>query len=98
MRAPMMTGHCAFHSTGSHERCERMGAGQRANPSKEFTPCPCPQHFDQTQVYECSECGGDLVLTDWPNDDPEDVDEDGEPYPVYSHIDHSGRALGQVCF
>lgn len=99
MRSPLMSGHCGAPSPGSHERCEKMGAGQRANPDHEFQPCPDGCHFDRDcEQYECESCGGVLIETTWPNDDPEDVDEDGVPYPVYTHMDvRNWRALGQEC-
>lgn len=105
IRKPLMSGHCASHRTGdtlseaqaiSHDRCVRNGAGQRANPAKEFQPCPCRFHYDTdesgepAEIYECGGCGREIVEAwYWP------VDEDGETR--YTHIDGTGRALGEEC-
>lgn len=96
MRKPMMSGHCANpatdNPTASHERCQRMGGGNRANPRKEYQPCPCSCHFADQEQYEC-ECGGVLVeAPHWPQEDP---DYKGEP--VYTHLDKNGFALGEMC-
>lgn len=103
MRAPMMSGHCATpsvdeHGYSSHQRCHDQGGGNRANPRKEFSPCPDPCHFPEER-YECGNCGGILAEAPlWPNEDPDDVDENGNPNPVYTHIDpKTGRATGQEC-
>lgn len=46
IRKPLMSGHCASGGTdynnAAHERCQRNGGFQRANPKREFQPCPCP--------------------------------------------------------
>lgn len=107
VRLPLMSGHCHTHSNqpttaplseqgrASHERCNRNGAGNRANPWQEFQPCPCPHHYlgpdgEQPERYECSECGKDIIeVPDWP------CDEDGDSR--YSHVDGDGRALGEEC-
>ena len=91
MRPPMMSGHCAFpqtrHPEESHARCR---GGQRANPAKVFQPCPCVCHFPYGETYECGSCGGVIILAEhWP------LDEDGDQR--YTHIDNSGRALGEEC-
>lgn len=91
----MMSGHCAWpqtdHPEESHERCTRMGGGNRANPSKDFSPCPCPCHYPADE-YECADCGGTLKEAPlWPN-------EWGDDEPVYTHIDPAtGRATGEAC-
>src|SRR5687768_15367741 len=78
VRLPLMSGHCHTHSSQpvgqplsemgrqSHERCNRNGAGNRANPWHEFQPCPCPHHYvgpdgELPERYECSECGHDII-------------------------------------
>lgn len=101
MRQPMMSGHCNFPATQlpggaaappslSHERCAAQGAGNWANPAREYQPCPCACHFPGEDL-EC-ECGGTLrEAPHWPNED-----EPGEM--VYTHIDHkTGRATGENC-
>lgn len=93
MRRPMLSGHCHTPTTlnpfQSHERCERQGAGNAANPDKEFQPCPCECHLGET--FECGNCGRPLREAPmWPNED-----EPGEM--VYVHIDREGRAIGEVC-
>jgi hypothetical protein len=98
----MMSGHCAYPSTHdanhnplpasySHDRCQAMGAGNRANPDGEFAPCPDSCHLG-TDEYECGNCGGPLREAPmWPNED-----EPGEM--VYVHIDPTtGRAIGEEC-
>lgn len=95
IRPVSISGHCSSPQTEnpalSHERCHRMGAGSRANPAKEFTPCGCPCHFPEER-YECANCGGVLAeATAWPPDEDGDV--------RYTHIHpRSGRALGEDCF
>lgn len=101
MRRPLMSGHCNFpatHLSGgrpagqhSHERCQAMGAGTKANPDKEWQPCPCGCHLDSTE-YVCENCGRPLRQAPmWPNED-----EPGEP--VFVHVEVStGRAIGEVC-
>jgi len=88
-----MSGHCSTPQTAnpaaSHERCARMGGGMRANPAKEFAPCPCHCHLGE--IFECSECGRDIAEAPlWPNED-----EPGEM--VYVHIDKNGRAISEEC-
>lgn len=87
MRHPMMSGHCASPSKGSHERCQKMGHGNTANPDKEFVPCPCECHLAET--FEC-ECGGTIRLA--PHWDPSDAE-------TYVHVDlkRDGRAIGTEC-
>lgn len=106
MIKPMLSGHCATPSTAdpefSHNRCAMQGAGNKARPSKEFQPCPCPCHYEDLPRYECGECEGVLVETLIENDDKKDVDEDGNLYPVYLHVqvndDETIRfVLGQEC-
>jgi hypothetical protein len=99
MRDPQMSGHCAFPETTnpdeSHERCQRQGAGSRANPEKEFMPCPCPCHFPEDR-FEC-ECGGTLAeAPSWPDEDAEY--EGRDPEMVYTHVSvRTGRATGFEC-
>lgn len=100
MIKPMLSGHCATPSTAdpdeSHARCARMGAGNKARPSKEFQPCPCSCHYADLPQYECG-CGGTLVETLIENDDPKDLDEDGNLYPVYFHLARDGSITSQEC-
>lgn len=100
MIRPQMSGHCSTPVTdnpqSSHDRCQRQGGGNTARPSREFQPCPCACHYVDLPRYECG-CGGVLVETAWENDDPTDVDEDGNLYPVYVHLDHDGMLIGQEC-
>lgn len=93
IRQPLMSGHCAVGGTG-HERCQRNGGGQRANPQRIFQPCPCPCHYTDDEgaqvVYECGACGGEIVeCAYWP------LDADGDTR--YAHVDASGRVLGEEC-
>ena len=96
IRTPLMSGFCAFPQTkdpeASHARC---AGGQRANPRKEFQPCPCPHHFADQERYECGNCGGVVVAAPhWPLDFSEDPD--GEVR--YTHLDpRTGRATGEEC-
>lgn len=87
MRKPMMSGHCANPSPGSHKRCR---GGQTANPQREFQPCPCPCHLGES--YECGNCGRPLrEAPGWPNEE-----EPGEM--VYVHVEPAtGRAIGELC-
>lgn len=90
MRRPMMSGFCATPQTvnpeESHARCR---GGNRANPAREFQPCPCPCHLGEE--FECGNCGRDLREAPlWINDDAPDE-------MVYVHIDKDGRALGEEC-
>lgn len=94
IRRPLMSGHCAHPSkneeTGetSHERCHRQGGGQRANPTKEFQPCPCPCHYGEE--FECGGCGQPIREAPlWPYDSDGDM--------RYTHIDRTGRAIGEDC-
>lgn len=90
MRTPLMSGHCAFPSSeDSHARCHRQGAGNRANPAKEYQPCPCSCHFPIDE-YECGACG--RVILEAPHWPPY---EDGDTR--YTHIDKEGRAIGDDC-
>ena len=98
MRKPMLSGHCHFPSTdnpdGSHELCHVQGGGNRANPNREFQPCPCACHLG-VDSYECGNCGGELAqaLT-WPNEWPDEADDD----PVFTHVDpRTGMATGEEC-
>lgn len=100
IRRPLKSGHC---STAGHERCQRNGGFQRANPAKEFQPCPCWCHYptDDVEFYECGECGKIIIeATYWPLDEDED--------PRYTHLDivlndegeiigGTGEALGEEC-
>jgi hypothetical protein len=84
-----MSGHCLTadqnkHPDGAHRRCS-------------MPRCPCACHFEHAEQYECDGCGGVLVETDWKNPDPEDVDEDGNLEPVYTHLAQDGTATGQEC-
>lgn len=104
IRKPLMSGHCASGgadlSNASHERCQKNGGFQRANPKREFQPCPCPCHYgtgpeaeaygEAAEVYECGGCGYEIVeATFWPLDTDGDV--------RYTHIDGTGRATGEDC-
>lgn len=95
MRRPFISGHCAFpetaHPERSHERCQRLGHGNTANPAGEFAPCPCHCHLG-TDEFECANCGAALREAPyWPNED-----EPGEM--VYVHFDTDRkRALGEEC-
>jgi hypothetical protein len=95
-----MSGFCATPATddpeSSHLRCR---GGNTANPAKEFQPCPDACHYRDLPHYECGECGGTLVETAWANDDPDDVDDEGNPEPVYVHVDKRDHLLQsvQVC-
>lgn len=96
-----MSGHCAFMSRNTeqgraaHERCHAQGGGNRANPKKEFQPCPCRCHYESgdgmLDIYECDGCGGEIVEAPlWP------FDEDGDAR--YTHIDReTDRATGEDC-
>ena len=58
IRQPLMSGFCAHPTDNtSHERC---GGGQRANPQKQFQPCPCSCHLGEER-YDCGNCGGTLA-------------------------------------
>lgn len=107
LRRPLMSGHCAVGSGASHERCQRNGGFQRANPLKEFQPCPCACHYGTVpdnitaEVYVCEGCEKVVVeAAYWP------LDEDGETR--FTHVDltlnddgevvsGTGRALGENC-
>lgn len=104
IRKPLMSGHCSVGNEGAHERCQRNGGGQRANPEKMFQPCPCACHYPitaDTDLFECEGCGAVLIAVDyWPLDAEDDV--------RYTHIDlifndeweivgGTGRALGEEC-
>ena len=86
----MLSGFC--HSPahddpeGSHTRCR---GGNKANPGKEFQPCPCHCHLGEE--YDCGNCGRPLREAPlWENeDDPDEM--------VYVHIDKTGRAVGVEC-
>lgn len=91
MRKPMMSGLCAFpqtaHPEESHALCR---GGNTANPSREFAPCPCECHLGDER-FDCANCEFELAEAPlWPNE--EDPDE-----PVYVHVDHKGRAIGEEC-
>lgn len=86
-----MSGLCAYPQTQypeqSHARC--LG-GNRANPDKEFQPCPCGCHLGEE--FDCANCGHVLREAPcWPNEE-----EPGEM--VYVHVDHQGKAIGEECF
>lgn len=89
---PMMSGHCSFPQTAeprlSHERCTRNGAGSKANPRKEFFPCPCQCHFAGEQ-FQC-ECGDTLAVAPYLG-----LDDDGDDQ--YVHLDHQGRMTSMYC-
>lgn len=89
IRRPLMSGHCAHHSEGSHERCTRNGSGNRANPGKIFQPCPCRDHFPEEE-YEC-ECGATIVAAPhYPLDEGGDI--------RYVHLDpKTGRVVDEEC-
>lgn len=97
MIEPQMSGHCANPATddplSSHLRCERMGAGNRARPSKEFQACPCGCHLGDGP-FECGECGGELYEAPfW-----ESVFDLEEGEVVYVHVDpDTGRAVSEEC-
>lgn len=85
----MMSGHCATahltrHPDEAHARCM-------------MPYCPHPWHYAGRERYDCEGCDFKIVETDWENTDPEDIDEDGNRYPVYTHLDREGRAIGQDC-
>lgn len=95
----MMSGHCGHPATNadSHARCDRMGAGNRANPGKVFQPCPCPHHLKKKR-FECG-CGGTLAKAKGPLREAlaeamaEDPDED-----IYVHVSmKTGRMIGVYC-
>lgn len=97
-RNPQMSGHCRFPQTHkpeeSHARCN---GGNYANPRREFQPCPCWCHL-KDETFECANCPGWLVEAPfWENDDPDDVDENGNPNPVYVHVDENFNAIGVEC-
>jgi hypothetical protein len=99
MRNPQISGWCGnlstLNPTDSHERCQRMGHGNRFNPLKEFAPCPCACHLGEER-YECSECGGILAEAPWPDEEAEA--NKTEPEPIYTHVDpETGRATGFEC-
>jgi hypothetical protein len=110
IRQPLMSGHCSSmgrvseNGIAAHERCQRNGGGQRANPQRIFQPCPCACHFpapEDVELFECSECGGLIIeAPNWPLDDHGDM--------RYTHVDWivnddgvivggTGRALGEEC-
>lgn len=89
--ALIMSGHCATaHLTRkpdeAHVRCR-------------MERCPHAFHYAERDQYECANetCPYPLVETEWVNVDPDDVDEDGNPEPVYTHLDHDGHAIGEMC-
>lgn len=87
-----MSGFCNWPSTEDREAgIHRCSGGNRANPYREFQPCPCPCHLGEEE-YECGGCGRTIrEAVDWENDD-----DPGEP--VYTHIDpETGRAIGEEC-
>lgn len=93
IRQPLMSGHCSVGGTG-HERCQRNGGGQRANPQRIFQPCPCLCHYvnddGDVEVLECGACGGEIVETYWP------LDADGDVR--YAHVDlEADRVTGEEC-
>lgn len=111
IRRPLMSGHCGGHkgrvpaseqAKQSCARCLGNGAGNRANPQREYQPCPCAGHVDQDgDLYLCEQC--DKVITAmplWP------LDSDGDER--YTHLDlvlndegevvsGTGQALGEDC-
>lgn len=94
IRKPLMSGHCSSGgsdlTSAGHQKCQRNGGYQRANPAREFQPCPCPCHYDTTDVYECGGCGHEIIeATYWP------LDADGDAR--YTHIDGTGKATGEDC-
>lgn len=103
IRDPLMSGHCGAPATNgdSHARCDKMGAGQRANPDKVFQPCPCPHHLKKKR-FECGNCGGALAKAKGPlrealllalTEPDEEPDED-----VYVHVStKTGRMVGVYC-
>lgn len=93
IRQPLMSGHCAVGGNG-HERCQRNGGGQRANPGRIFQPCPCLCHYlnadGDVEVLECGACGMEIVETYWP------LDADGDVR--YAHVDlDADRVTGEEC-
>lgn len=101
----MLSGHCATPSTSdpesSHQRCARMGGGNRHRRDKTFLPCPCRCHFPEDE-YEC-ECGGTLVeAPHWPNvnDKGHEIFQPGDPNweMVYVHINpRTNLITGEDC-
>lgn len=87
---PMKSGHCAYPQTAvpeeSHDRCARNGAGNRSNPAKVFSPCPCHCHLGDQ--YECGNCG--RLIAEAPG-------WDGTGEMTYVHIDVSGNGISEDC-
>lgn len=113
IRKPLMSGHCAHMGQVSpagktaHARC---AGGQRANPAKEFQPCPCSCHYPDAstaELFECGECGKVIIeATRWPRYPAAPGEEED---PRYTHMDWTvnddgaisggtGRALGEECY
>lgn len=92
MIRPQLSGWCCTPQTvnpeESHARCQRMGGGNTARPSKEFQPCPCYCHLGEQ--YECGGCG--LTIAEAPS---LGLDEDGDTR--YVHIDHKGYMIAEEC-
>lgn len=90
MRRPMMSGFCNSPSREKPERShERCRGGNRANPGKEFQPCPCSCHLGEE--YECGGCG--RMIREAPMWEDDEYPDD----PVYVHIDKSGNATTINC-
>lgn len=95
IRRPLMSGHCVIGNEAGHERCQRNGGGQRANPAREFQPCPCLCHYvndeGAVEVLECGTCGEEIVeCAYWPRDGDGDV--------RYAHVDlDADRVTGEEC-
>jgi hypothetical protein len=91
---PLLSGHCAFPQTAdpqqSHDRCARNGAGNRSNPAKVFSPCPCHCHLGER--YECGNCGRTIAEAPFWDGRGGVGDE-----MVYVHIDPDGRGIGEDC-
>ena len=87
-RQPMMSGHCMAPATNIADPHGKCKAGNRANPDKEWQPCPCECHLGET--YECG-CGRLIREAPLWRDFEEDED------MIYVHVEDSGRAIGEEC-
>lgn len=102
MRKPELSGHCRFPQhkdfnggpEESHQRCIDGGEGNRANPAKEFQPCPCGCHLGEE--FSCGACG--RPIREAPHFEGDEWDENGVPYMRYIHIDPvSGNGTTEEC-
>lgn len=108
IRRPLMSGHCNTANASSvpleaHARCTRNGGGNRANPLKEFQPCPCACHFMDAdgaapERFECEGCGKDVIeAVGWPTYTEVNDEGEREEFTRYTHVDAQGFALGEDC-